>query len=160
MYSLLLIIDLQQAFINENTKNLLNKIIELINSKKYDKIVFTRFINQENSIYIKRIGWHGCLQANDQKIVIPTNNNIIIDKTTYSASNPEFLSYLQQNNIKDIYLCGIDTECCVLKTAFDLFELGYNVYVLSQYCKCMYGEDNNRHALDILRRNIGSKYII
>ena len=32
----------------------------------------------------------------------------------------------KENKIKDIYLCGIDTDACVLKTAIDLFENNYN----------------------------------
>ena len=51
-----------------------------------------------------------------------------------------------------IYLCGIDTECCVLKTAFDLFENEYDVYVLKDYCACMNGETRHNNALDILKR--------
>ena len=50
MNKLLLVIDVQADFINENTKPILNEFIELIDSKKYNKIAFTRFINDKNSI--------------------------------------------------------------------------------------------------------------
>ena len=45
MKSLLLVIDLQNEFINDNTRYLIKKIDKLIDSKKYDDVLFTRFIN-------------------------------------------------------------------------------------------------------------------
>ena len=53
MKSLLLIIDLQNVFINKETEKLPDKINELINQDKYDNIAFTKFINSEDSIYVK-----------------------------------------------------------------------------------------------------------
>ena len=38
-----------------------------------------------------------------------------------------------ENHIEQIYLCGIDTDACVFKTALDLFENEYDVYVLEKY---------------------------
>ena len=46
MKSLLLVIDLQNEFINDNTRYLIKKIDKLIDSKKYDDVLFTRFINR------------------------------------------------------------------------------------------------------------------
>ncbi|MBO5183977.1 MAG: isochorismatase family protein [Bacilli bacterium] len=31
------------------------------------------------------------------------------------------VDYIIKNNITSIYLCGVDIDCCVLKTAFDFF---------------------------------------
>ena len=158
--SLLLVIDLQEAFINKYTEKLPEKIEKLINSNQYNNIVFTRFINFEDSIFIKKLNWRGCLQEEDKRIVVDTKNNPIFDKSIYSSVNKELTDYIEKNKITEIYLCGIDTECCVLKTAFDLFELGYNVYVLKDYCACTHGVERHNNALDILRRNIGKEYIV
>lgn len=40
----------------------------------------------------------------------------IMEKTTYTACTEEILSFLHANKIKEVYICGIDTDCCVLKT--------------------------------------------
>jgi len=50
MKSMLLVIDLQKSFINENTLYLVKRVDKLVNSSKYDLIVFTKFINNEDSI--------------------------------------------------------------------------------------------------------------
>ena len=77
------------------------------------------------------------------------------NKSIYSAVNKELLNY-----IEEIYLCGIDTEACILKTAFDLFEKEYDVYVLKDYCASTLGVKRHNNAIAILKRNIGEKSII
>ena len=57
-------------------------------------------------------------------------------------------------------LCGIDTEACILKTAFDLFEKEYDVYVLKDYCASTLGVKRHNNAIAILKRNIDEKSII
>ena len=49
MKSLLLVIDLQKSFINENTKYLIDRINNLVNSSMYDYVIFTKFISKINS---------------------------------------------------------------------------------------------------------------
>ena len=92
--------------------------------------------------------------------MIDTKNNLVFDKNKYSALTSELKKYIEDNKIDNIYLCGIDTECCILKTALDLFEDKYNVYVLKNYCACTHGEIRHNNAIEILKRNIGEKYVI
>ncbi len=160
MNSLLLIIDLQKVFINKNTRKLPKKINKIINDKKYNKIAFTRFNNFDDSIYVKKLKWKKCINVDDKKIMIGVGNNRVFNKYIYSAVNEEFIKFIKENNITNIYLCGIDIECCVLKTAFDLFELGYNVYVLKDYCACTHGIIRKNNALKIIKRCIGKDNVI
>lgn len=53
--SLLLIVDIQKNFINENTSFLLDKINNLLNINKFDVVAFTKFINDEVSAFEKEI---------------------------------------------------------------------------------------------------------
>lgn len=158
MKSLLLVIDMQKAFINKNTEFLIEKINALIESKKYDDIIFTRFINTKESPFAKKLNYYGCIKE-DRKIVVKIKNKVF-DKKTYTALNNEVKDYIDKNKIDKIYLCGIDTEACVLKTALDLFENGYDVFVLKEYCASTHGYERNKNALEILKRNIGKNSII
>lgn len=160
MKSLLLVIDLQNAFINQNTEKVPSKIEETIASNQYDDVAFTRFVNYEDSLYIKKLNWRGCLSEEDKTIVINTKDYQVFDKSIYSSVTKEFIEYIHKNQITEIYLCGINTDCCVLKTALDLFELGYNVYVLENLCGSTYGMERHNQAIDILKRNIGENYVI
>lgn len=159
MKKLLLVIDAQKDFINDDNVDVLNKIGELINSNKYDDVVFTRFINNEESIWYKKLDYKGCMTENGRKIVINTKDYKIIDKTIYSAVNNELENYIKNNNIEQIYLCGFETDACVQKTAIDLFEKNYDVYVLKDYCMTHSVELHNT-IIKNLKRLIGENSVI
>ena len=158
--NLLLVIDLQNEFINENTSKSIENITSLINSNKYDKILFTKFINDENNPTYKKLNYRGCINEESKKISIDIKKYDVLEKNTYTAYNNELKNYIKRNNIDNIYICGIDIECCVLVTALNLFENNYNVYVLKDYVYCTQGEERKNNALNILRRNIGKDNIL
>ena len=160
MSKLLLAIDVQKDFINEQTLKTLNKIKRLIDSKKYDIVAFTRFINDEDSIWYKKLNYKGCMTKEGQAIAINTKNNKVFDKNIYTAVNDELKKYIQKNNISKIYLCGFDTDAGVQKTAIDLFEQNYDVYVLKDYCMSHLGKETHDFHINNLARLIGKDRII
>lgn len=160
MNRLLLVIDVQNDFINEHTKNTLTKIKELVDSNKYDLTAFTRFINDENSIWYKKLDYKGCMTKDGQSIAIDTKNNKVFDKTVYTAVNDALKNYIRENNISEIYLCGFDTDACIQKTAIDLFEQNYDVYVLKDYCMSHAGKEIHDLYIQNLSRLIGKNKII
>lgn len=158
--TLLLIIDCQSAFINENTKQYVSKIENLVKENKYDYVAFTKYINNENSMFFKNLNYKRCINEDDRKIIINTNNFKIFEKDIYSTFNNELEEYLKENEIDTIYLCGFDTEACVLKTALDLFENRYNVVVLKDYSMSNSGIDYHKWALKIIKKLIGENGVI
>lgn len=160
MKKLLLVIDVQNDFINEHTKDTLIKIKELVNSNKYDLTAFTRFINNENSIWYKKLNYKGCMTKEQQAIAIDTKNNKIFDKKIYTAVNDELKDYVRENDISQIYLCGFDTDACIQKTAIDLFEQNYDVYVLKDYCMSHAGKEIHDLYIQNLSRIIGKNKIV
>ena len=158
--NLLLIIDFQNEFINDVTFKSVNDLKDLVNSNKYDDVVFTRFINsKENPIY-KKADWDGCLTEESIKVPIDTKDYKIIDKVTYTAYNEELINYLKTNKINNIYIAGFDIDCCVFTTALNLFENNYNVYILKDYVYSCVSEELKQEILAILGRCIGEKYIV
>ena len=158
--NLLLIIDFQNEFINDVTFKSVNELKDLVNSNKYDDIIFTRFINsKENPIY-KKANWDGCLTEESIKVPIDTKDYKIIDKGTYTAYNEELINYLKTNKINNIYIAGFDIDCCVFTTALNLFENNYNVYILKDYVYSCVSEELKQEILAILGRCIGEKYIV
>ena len=160
MKKLLLVIDIQKDFINKYTKKTLNKIKELVASKKYDDVAFTRFINNENSIWYNKLNYKGCMTKEQQEIAIDTGDYKVFDKKIYTAINEELKEYINDNDIDEIYVCGFDTDACVQKTALDLFEQGYNDFVLKDYCMCHKGKKLHNIIINNLKRLIGNNSII
>ena len=85
MSKLLLAKKIKKDFINEQTLKTLNKIKRLIDSKKYDIVAFTRFINDEDSIWYKKLNYKGCMTKEQQEIAIDTKNYRVFDKRIYTA---------------------------------------------------------------------------
>ncbi len=158
--SLLLIIDVQRNFINENTESLISKINEFIKKSNYNYIAFTKFINDENSNFYKVLNYKGCINEYDREIAIETKDNKIFNKRTYTALTDELKKYISEKNIETIYLCGIDTDACVFKTALDLFDSNYNVKILKDYCMSHSGLEDHNMAIHLLKKLIGANNVI
>ena len=159
MKKLLMVIDVQKDFVNENNSHILQKIEDLINLNKFDDVIFTQFINNEESVWYKKLKYRGCLTEEGRKIIIDTKNYKVFLKYTYSAINQELEKYLKDNNIDEIYLCGFDTDACVQETAIDLFEKNYNIFVLKDYCMS-YNLEIHNMTINNLKRLIGEDSII
>lgn len=157
--NLLLVIDFQNEFINKQTKNSVEELTNLINSNKYENIVFTRFINsKDNPCY--KAGWTGCLDEESIKIPIDTKDYTVLDKSTYTAYNEELINYIKDHNIEKIFIAGFDIDCCVLATAFNLFENDYNTYILKDYVYSCLNDNIKDFTIDILERCIGKDHVI
>lgn len=160
MDKLLIIIDVQNGFINNATKFIPNCIEKLLSKNIFNKVIFTKYINDENSIFYKSLNYKGCITEEERKIVVDTKNYQILEKRTYTAFNDELRKYIKKNNIRSIYLCGIDTDACVLKTALDLFDNNYDVKIIEDCSMSHLGIIYHNYAIQILKNLIGENNII
>jgi nicotinamidase-related amidase len=58
----------------------------------------------------------------------------VFDKTLFSMVTPEVEDYLRTPAMQSrtsVLLCGIETHVCVLQTALDLLDRGYDVHILA-----------------------------
>jgi len=157
--NVLIVIDVQNFFVNENTKILPQKIAEFIENNKFDFVLFTKFVNKEDSNFFKKLNWKKCTSSPDTDIhsslVKFVNKNNVFEKLTYSIFKSEKLAkFLKNNKVSKLFLCGIDTDGCVLASAYDGFDLGYNIEVLKDLCFSHYGDKLNNFALSIIEKNL------
>jgi len=164
MNDLLLIIDLQAGFINDKNRHIIRKIVYLNRMflGKNKKVAFTRFINYKDSPYVNFINWSRMFKGSKESELVPEfqqHSNIIFDKAGYSALTESTKSYLSDNKVSRLFLCGLETDSCILKTAFDAFESNINCYIIEDAC---FSKDIDFHhaGLMIISRNIGSNHII
>ena len=109
--------------------------------------------------FVRDLNYYKCIKDDNKLAINPKENKVFIKKT-YSAFNDDLKKYLTENNINKIYLCGLETDACVLKTALDLFENEYDFYVLKDFCGCTNGKSAHLNAIKILQKNIGEKRVI
>lgn len=123
----LLIIDYQQGFVSKAQEDIHAKIENLAEAFRNSKlpVILTKFINHKDSAFNKILRWNGMTNTKEQELALEiSKNDKIITKATYSALTAELQEYLKENQIDMIYLCGIDTDACVIATAFALFDAG------------------------------------
>ena len=159
--SAILIIDVQNYFINVHTRDLPKKIAAHVRDARYDYVLFTKFVNNKNSNFVKMLGWDKCNSAPDTDIcselsgLVNKENANVFEKHTLSAfKNPKLKKFLDANTVTKLYICGTDSEACVLSSAFEAFDFGFDVQILKELCASSNGKDFHEYARTIIERNL------
>jgi nicotinamidase-related amidase len=158
----IIIIDVQNGFINPSTEHIPAKIRSLLDAVVFEHRIFTQFFNPPGSPYEELLHWTR-LRSDDEVAIVRellTYPSIVFKKPIYSCLSPDFLRYAEAHQIKQFYLAGIDTDSCVLKCAVDLFEKGFKPMVLADCCMSHGGRVAHDAALTILPRFIGGDQVI
>jgi len=155
----LIVLDLQNCFIAERTKSLPQKIKEHIETQKYDFIIFSKFINSENSNFVKKLNWNKCKHSPETDIVSELSEialeNHIFEKSTYSIfKSKQFVDFLSQNKISKLFFCGLDLDACVLASVFEAFDLGFDFEILLDLTGSSAKIDIDSSAKQIIERNL------
>jgi len=161
MESLLLIIDMQEGFRHQRSENILPNLLKLKGSFK-GKIVFSKFINKRNSLFEKQLNWIKFQNENDQKLFLElqASDNVELEHNTYTVLNDDLKKFIKTNNITKVYLVGIYTDVCVIKTAMDLFDNDIETFVVKDACNSLHGKNNHNLAIDSLEHILGKKQIL
>lgn len=144
MKKILLVVDLQSEFY-ENSGNF-ERILEFVNKAKengYDAVFATRCYNSVESPFYVYHNWYDCL---DGVQPLPFEPDVMLEKQTYGLSD---YSVLDKANHYDVI--GYNTDACVLKISMDLFDLGYDFTVLTDYCFSSSGEKQHKSGVELLR---------
>lgn len=163
MGNLLLVVDMQNGFVNEKTEHIVSGIETLIDyfSKKQLPIAFTRFINSPESPHVKWIGWSRFMAEPEINLIDNFRNTSkhVFDKKGYTAFTEEFETFLRDRSISKIFWCGIATDGCVLKSAVDSFERNIKPVVVKDACASHAGDDVHHAGLLLISRFIGKRQI-
>ena len=144
---ILIVVDVQDGFIK--TQEHVENVKQIVNLAKYvdfDKVVATKFINYTGSLYEKCFNWSELKTSDTTDLCTPLKPFVdeTFTKFTYNCVNDKFIELLiQLNNGKlpeQVYLCGLDTDACVLATAIGLFDNKIVPIVLANYCFSTGGE--------------------
>ena len=81
------------------------------------------------------------------------DNSVIIEKTGFSCCAADrFMSALQKTARKQIIIAGQETHVCVLQTALDLIELGFQVHIVED-AVCSRKAEHKTHALQRMQQH-------
>lgn len=163
--NVLVVIDLQEGFINDNTVKVANNIRDLLDSEKYDAVIATKFTNMPGSSFDSFLGRTGML-GKEEKALLPfveKHADIIVNKCSYSCvKNTNFIQSLLSlcdGLPEEVTLVGVDADACVLATAIDLFEMGIRPIILEDCVGSSGGDECHEAGMLILKRSIGKEQI-
>jgi nicotinamidase-related amidase len=161
--SALIVIDVQRGMVNDNNQHVVPKVIELIRQAMATPIpvLFTRFINHAHSGHVKWMAWSRFMDSPEVDLhpeILPFVE-AVFDKPGYTSLIPPVRAWLHERGITRVYCCGVDTECCVLKTAVDAFELDIEPIVVHDACASHAGPAAHEAGLFLLSRFIGKNQI-
>lgn len=160
----LIVIDMQEGFRYPETEAIIPKIIYEIDKFDGSKI-FTQFFDVSGSLFETQLKWTKFQDEKNQKILKEFNKyeKIIFRHSGYSAITPELIDSLRKENISQVYLSGIYTDVSVLKSAMDLFDKGFEVFMLKNACASIHKNQNfdlHESGLKSISHIIGKDHII
>jgi nicotinamidase-related amidase len=163
----LVVVDVQNGFISEFSQPVVPVIANLVARWQANggDTVFTRYHNYTGSPYERLIGWSNLMEAPETDIVsdlapYAARASAIVDKDIYSLFNEAGSALVKKYDWTDLYICGIDTQSCVLKTAVDAFERNLTPWVLADACASHSGAQTHTAGLLVLEKFIGQRQII
>jgi nicotinamidase-related amidase len=110
--------------------------------------------------------WKKMLDLKDAEIAgalrqFTNKDNIFVKEASFSIfDNKDFQLFLDKHEIKELYICGLDTHACVLVSAMDAFSKNYEVKVIEDLCGSSHGEKYHKAAIEILRSNLSDSVVI
>lgn len=140
----------------------MGKINKMLSKKIFKHVIVTQLINNMDSPFRKQMNWTGCSKKDE--ISLETASDLdctLIVKDTYSidvTSLVRFGHIISKNDT--IFICGFDTDACVMSCAFDFFNRGIRVVLLEDYCFSSGGIDFHEAGLMCLKRSLGTNNIL
>ena len=139
MSKILIVVDMQNGFIsNPNYNALKDKIEKFITNSNYEKIIFTKFLNDKtkNSFYIDKLNYTQLTTNNEQEICLPLpNNSIVFEKFGYGLEQ-KYLERLKSFGEYEVDICGLQADACVYAIALQCFDNNIYPNILFNYVEC------------------------
>lgn len=153
----LILVDIQPLFIRENNRYVLDNIAKLLENFSYDLYIESVFYSPKDSIWDKQLNWTTAKKdayTDPQILSLLNNENVIhVEKTTKSVFKGDTNLYklLTGDQIEEVHIIGLDSNDCVLATAFESFDLGFYTYVIEECVQSSEGQFIHDHGLAVLR---------
>jgi nicotinamidase-related amidase len=151
-----IVVDMQRDNMFKGALSIVPKVRRLLDEarRKGIPIIYACDTRHREDSLFKRIGMppHALKDTEGWKVIrelTPRKGDLIVEKRMLSAFFGTSLdSILREKKINSLIVTGISTDVCLLKTALDAFELGYEVMVPSDGCAAL-SKERHEAALKI-----------
>lgn len=151
---LLVIIDVQDSFCSELLiQDFEKKLKDYLEQHHFTHVVATKYQNHKDSPCFRYLHYKGATKDKLCPFVKEVSERVFI-KDTYSCFTKELLNFIREEKISKITLVGLDTDACVLASAFDAFDRGLDCAVELNLCLSSGGHKMHQAAKEVILRNL------
>ena len=156
----LIIVDAQKGFITGASEHLLRPLAAV--QHEFEQVVFGKFLNPDPSPFRRILDYHKLAPGSkDTELALtPRHDALLVEHSTYSCLTRELRQYLKGIGAREVHVCGIATEACVLKTAIDLFEADIRPRIIRELCASDQDVYYHDAGLALLTKLIGRDCIV
>lgn len=166
--AVLVVVDVQNGFVRAESAPVVPIIVDLVDRWQTagGDVVFTRYLNYPGSPFERLVRWSECMTSPQIDIVdelqpYADNAVAVIDKKGYGLfADADGAALVAQRGWRNIYICGIATESCVLATALGAFESDLTPWVVEDASASHAGQHVHDAGILVTRRFIGTGQII
>lgn len=166
--AVLVVVDVQNGFVRDASRPVVPVIVDLVGRWQAagGDVVFTRYVNHPGSPFERLVRWSELMESPQIDIVpelgpYAEKATAVVDKRMYSLfADDAGAALVGERGWSDVYVCGIATESCVLKTAVDAFERGLTPWLIADASASDAGPAVHDAGLLVTRRFIGAGQII
>jgi len=157
----LFIVDVQNIFLTKKNEYIISNIEKLIQNTKYELYVNAVFYADKNSIWARQTQWTVPKKKakSHPRIIKALKNLTPIEIVKQSKScfkgdevdSSDILYTLFKHDINEIHIVGLDTNDCVLATAYEAFDYEFSTYVIEECTQSSSGKSIHEAGLKLLR---------
>ncbi|GAA4980593.1 isochorismatase family cysteine hydrolase [Pseudonocardia tropica] len=167
IHLVLVVVDVQNGFVTEHSRHVV-PIIEKLAREWIEAgrdVVFTRYLNYDDSPFERIMGWSKLKDSPEIDIVdeleeLSRKATAVVDKKVYTLFDDEGAALVAEHGWTDMFVCGIDTEVCVLKTAVDAFEHDIRACLLTDASASHSGLAPHQAGVLVAQKMIGRQQTI
>jgi nicotinamidase-related amidase len=142
----LIVLDVQEDFLRNTLDYIAPLCQRYVNehASEYEAIILTRWVYDE-------------VRGHDT-LLVRHESAAVVEKSTYSGFTEDTRRILEDKQIEEVHIAGVDSEGAVLATMFSLIDAGYKVKILERLVTSYHGR--NWEAMMIARHILGPENVL
>ncbi|MDE1875151.1 MAG: cysteine hydrolase [Patescibacteria group bacterium] len=151
----LIVVDMQEGFLKTADQSIVSRVKNFIEQTRYDLYVEAVFHADKGSLWDKQTGWTFELEPTVPELreLLQRKNSLLVTKTTKSVfdGDRDLIDLFKEKGIEEVHIVGVDTNDCVMATAYDSFDADFFTYVIEECVASSSGKKMHDYAIEILR---------
>jgi nicotinamidase-related amidase len=155
-----MVVDVQHGFVTDENRHVVAPLERL--QGRFRHVVVTKFHNPPSSPFRELMQYErfGPGSADTELAFVPRADAFLIDRPLYTCVTQALLHQLEAWHLNEVYVAGIATEACILKTVIDLFEHRITPWVIADLCDSDKGAEFHEPAMKVIGKLIDPRHLI